>query len=389
MQKKLIALAVAGLASTGVFAADNVTMYGVIDAAMVNVNGTGLKGGYSFAAGGLAASRIGVKGEEDLGGGTKVLAVLEYQLDTMNNTGMGSTNGMINSSTLARQQMLGLTGNFGTFATGRLQTAGYDFTVKYDALGGSTLSPVQNLTVGKFLIGGIAGLARANTAVAYISPDMGGVKLAANYALVNQPYVVNNSATGIDRQAAWLLAADYNNGPFGVGLVWAKLDTANGFNNATPGVAATAFVAANGSVTKEWALGASYNFGVATVKASYQAGSKDCTATTVCGNTNKAYGLSAAIPAGPGVLALGWGKTSISTADQANSSGYTVAWLQPISKRTTAYFGYNRMTNDANATTTVDNNVGAPVYDTKGVQTSGLTAGGSSNMLAVGLNHKF
>lgn len=371
MQKKLIALAVAGLASTGVFAADNVTMYGVIDAAMVNVNGTGLKGGYSFAAGGLAASRIGVKGEEDLGGGTKVLAVLEYQLDTMNNTGVGTTNGMINSSTLARQQMLGLTGNFGTFATGRLQTAGYDFTVKYDALGGSTLSPVQNLTVkdttavgvrNAFLIGGIGALARANTAVAYISPDLGGVKLAANYAVLNQTYVVNPSA-GADRGAAVLLAGDYNNGPFGIGLVWAKADAGTNVP---------------GAVQKEWALGASYNFGVATVKASYQTGSTD--AAGVAGNTNKAYSLSAAIPAGPGVLALGWGKTSISTLDQANAQGYTVAWLQPVSKRTTAYFGYNRMTNDANARTTVDNNVanGTP-----------LTAGGSSNMLAAGLNHKF
>ncbi len=41
MQKKVIALAIAGLASTAAFAQTNVTIYGVADVGFANVNAAG------------------------------------------------------------------------------------------------------------------------------------------------------------------------------------------------------------------------------------------------------------------------------------------------------------------------------------------------------------
>ncbi len=54
----------------------------------------------------------------------------------------------------ARQQMLAVAGDFGTVATGYLQTTGYDWPVKFDPTAGSLVSPLQSMTKGaNFLIG--------------------------------------------------------------------------------------------------------------------------------------------------------------------------------------------------------------------------------------------
>jgi predicted porin len=105
MQKKLIALAVAALASGAAFAQSNVTVYGQVDVGFSH-RSSGRYAGGVFAGGDRAlgveselvpgstyrgrlksknaidsglsdASKIGFKGVEDLGNGTKALFVLE------------------------------------------------------------------------------------------------------------------------------------------------------------------------------------------------------------------------------------------------------------------------------------------------------------------------
>jgi predicted porin len=74
MQKKLIALAIAGIAAAPAFAQSNVTVYGRVDYGYmsrggddgaVSTNGTKTE----MASGMQAGSRIGFKGSEDLGNG--------------------------------------------------------------------------------------------------------------------------------------------------------------------------------------------------------------------------------------------------------------------------------------------------------------------------------
>jgi predicted porin len=119
MQKKLIALAVASLASGAAFAQTNVTMYGIADAGYVysqgDAAGSGTNKFSGIQSGLLSGSRLGFKGEEALGNGLKAIFTLEYSLNIDNNTGVGSGSGGLN----ARQQFVGLAGGFGTVALGR------------------------------------------------------------------------------------------------------------------------------------------------------------------------------------------------------------------------------------------------------------------------------
>ena len=117
MQKKVIALAIAALASGAAFAQTNVTVYGVMDAYFgVNKadNTTGNQTQYVINANGLSSSRLGFKGEEDLGNGLKGVFTLELGslgIDNATN-GIGST----------RQSYVGLESQqFGKLHLGRIQ----------------------------------------------------------------------------------------------------------------------------------------------------------------------------------------------------------------------------------------------------------------------------
>jgi predicted porin len=93
MRKQAFALAALAAASVTAHAQSSVTLYGVIDGSIEYVNrvassaATPNQGGSRFgmpSVGGLSASRWGLRGVEDLGGGNQALFVLEsgFQWDT-------------------------------------------------------------------------------------------------------------------------------------------------------------------------------------------------------------------------------------------------------------------------------------------------------------------
>jgi len=89
MQKKIIALAVAAVASSAAFAQSNVTVYGVADVYAGGLRGAETKASV-IGSGGLSGSRIGFKGVEDLGGGTSALFTIEYAVAMDGNAGLGA-----------------------------------------------------------------------------------------------------------------------------------------------------------------------------------------------------------------------------------------------------------------------------------------------------------
>ncbi|MDO9200708.1 MAG: porin, partial [Hydrogenophaga sp.] len=108
MKKSLIAIAVltvAGAAS----AQSSLNLYGVADVWV----GKTKNGDTQLGSGGLAGSRLGFKGTEDLGGGLKAHFNLEQaiSLDTGANVEAGSA--------FSRQANVGLSGGFGTVKLGR------------------------------------------------------------------------------------------------------------------------------------------------------------------------------------------------------------------------------------------------------------------------------
>ncbi len=385
MKKSLIALAVVASFSAPAFA--DPTFYGVVDGAIANVNNSGQKSQTLAVSGGLATSRLGLKGSEDLGDGLKAIYNLEYALDIQSNTGIGATPASggavtnLGSTSVARQQLLGLSGTWGTIATGRLQTTAKDFGDKFDPTAGSLVSPLQNLaTSGKtqFLVGSNTGATRANRALAYISPNIEGFSVAVNYSTALAG--VGNAgvaAGGADANTtAVLLGGYFDKGPVSVGVVYVDL-----------GSPSTAAATALGSTTneKELALGGSYDFGVAKVNATYQSTHNDGAngAASNVGNTDKLWSLSGVIPAGGGAVVASYANATIATDTTGNSDGkaYTFAYLYSFSKTATLYGAYSHVSNGSASTNF------SVANDAIGGATS--TPGASSGLFAIGLKKAF
>ena len=132
MQKKLIALALAGLVAGPAFAQSNVTVYGIIDTFV----GYGKAGDAKFSGlsnGMLNGPRIGFKGTEDLGNGLKAKFVLEQ--------GFSSNDGEPNSSKqFHRQAWAGLEGAFGLVGLGRQYAPGY-YSYRNDPMQAGPMDP--------------------------------------------------------------------------------------------------------------------------------------------------------------------------------------------------------------------------------------------------------
>ncbi|MCL2590411.1 MAG: porin [Betaproteobacteria bacterium] len=167
MQKKLIALAVAGLLSAPAFAQSNVTLYGSIDFGYVNLGKNAIDGignRNAIDSGISKNNRIGFKGTEDLGDGLKAVFVLETGLS-------GDQTGMFKDGN-ARQTYAGLAGGFGTVAFGRQYTPQHLFTSAVDPFGKQGLGSAGNVLLQD---------KRLNNLAAYISPNWGGFSFIAGW----------------------------------------------------------------------------------------------------------------------------------------------------------------------------------------------------------------
>lgn len=356
MQKKLIALAVAGLASAGAFAQSNVTVYGVADMYVGSFKTDGLERSTQVNSGGLAGSRIGFKGVEDLGNGLKALFTMEYALALDNaesQAGNGSGIGQ------ARQGFVGLTGGFGTAVAGRLQTTAFDWQAKTDVLHGTAIDPLNAVQAGGFLIGsGTGALAnRANNAVAYISPSFSGVTVALNRGYLAE----ENGVKDLENNTiANLVGVSYEAGPLYVGAVYANLDAK-----------AAGVTAADRT---DWSLGAGYDFKVVKVTAGFQK-SKD---KQINDDSNTAWSLGAAVPvSAAGTIHASFAKSTLKNnaagnTDEVGIKSWTLAYTHGLSKRTTAYAGYHQVNRD--------DNVAVP---------AGADVGAKTQAFVAGVNHKF
>ena len=139
MKKNLLACAVLGAASCAISgsaaAQTNVTVYGIIDTAVRYTDDNPLVGGgvgnqTVLGSGGIWGSRIGFKGEEDLGGGTSAVFKLE--------NGFAPTTGTIGQQgqLFGRQAYLGLKdAEWGEIDAGRQYGVAATWDFAYDPLG--------------------------------------------------------------------------------------------------------------------------------------------------------------------------------------------------------------------------------------------------------------
>jgi predicted porin len=210
MQKKLIALAVAGLVSAPVFAQSNVTIYGTIDYGYT-WQGRNITSGVDHRSGidsGVSkANRLGFKGSEDLGNGLKAVFVLESGIQGDSNGSDGLWGGAG-----ARQAYAGVAGNFGTVAFGRQYTPQHVFTGAIDPFGKNGIGSAKNVIVGDD---------RLDNLLAYISPNWGGFSFIAGGTLAysgNEPRENDNGSSCLanadlclNNVRVWAIAPSYAN----------------------------------------------------------------------------------------------------------------------------------------------------------------------------------
>ncbi|NJD25806.1 MAG: porin [Betaproteobacteria bacterium] len=196
MQKKLIALAVAGLASTAAFAQTNVTVYGIADGTfdVIAIDGKpGNNGGVSannfgdFNRVSANSSYIGFKGTEDLGNGLK--AVFQFE----SSVNFDATGGTI----AARDSFVGISSGFGTVVLGNLTAPTRALGAALDVNAGATGIGANSGIIGKMgggtgAMSGTANCGKSTTctsifdtrwsnAIAYVSPTWGGFSFVGAY----------------------------------------------------------------------------------------------------------------------------------------------------------------------------------------------------------------
>ena len=188
MKRKQLALSIVLALSPWLAQAEGVTVYGIADV-FVEAANAGHGTVTRVESGGIAQSRLGFTGQEDLGGGLKALFTLEsgFSLDT------GSTS----SAFWSRQAYAGLSSrDWGTLTLGHQETPLFLTTYAFDAFGLGNSGNYWNLSqYNNFWVDNV---------VAYETPGWAGFTGRLFYAPSEQ-------ASGIGRYTAG--SGSYTRGP--------------------------------------------------------------------------------------------------------------------------------------------------------------------------------
>jgi predicted porin len=342
MKKSALALAVlvgfAGAAS----AQSNVTLFGIVDANLRQIDNSGTKV-RQLGTDGLSSSRLGFRGVEDLGGGLKAGFWLEAALNP--------DEGTINSSGKFwhRRATVSLEGAFGEIRLGRDYSPTYTGISDFDAFGDNGVGKFSNLQ--SKLTGTVNTNSRLDNEVQYILPkNIGGVygtlAVAAGEGTVGNKYVGGR--------------VGYLGGPLNV----------SGSYGTTEANAAT-------DKYKIGSLGVAYDFGVLRLLGSY---------SQIKFNARKEnlILLGTTVPVGPGVIRASVGRADLSggaagttTGDDSDATLTALGYVHNLSKRTALYGTFSQISNKGVQTFTV------------GSTTPSVTAGGKSRGLELGLRHAF
>lgn len=397
MQKNLIALAVAGLASTGAFAQSNVTVYGVADASfdVVRISGDANNELGNTTRVSTNSSLLGFKGKESIGNGLS--AVFQFESGVgFDNAGTLSTN---------RDSYVGLSGGFGTVLLGTLTGPTRSLGTTLDVNPGATGIGANTALLGKLgnrLIGTTstttAGYAGGSTcgrssgcqsifdnrwknAIAYVSPSFGGVSATVAY-VANE----NKSLDGL---------TSANTTGYDIGLKYSDgaAMAAVTYNAVSLGDAADTKVA-------DFRVGGSYKIGPASLRALF-----DLTRADHFGGnkiTQAVYGLGGTFDVTSATKLLGQVyvardvKINGSSSDDTGAKLFEVGVLHSLSKRTTLKATYAMINNDKGAAydfgfNAAGINPGAYNATTNpgGLIGGANAVGGTVSGLSLGLRHSF
>ena len=375
MQKKIIALAVAGLISGATFAQSNVTIYGIADMSYVNysdANAEGVESTHQINSGQWKTSRFGLKGSEDLGNDLSAIFQMEFSVPMDVN---GSNVAQRPSWVGLRSKSLGeiRAGNFNTFEDDLLSAT-------------SVMFEYNTVASPKYVYIETAGAESRNTisnAVHYYSPVWDGFQVKAGLSThaSNSDDVSAtglNSATGNNRVFAAALL--YNKGPLIAGATYEY----NKYEDYSGRPSTTKLDSGN-----TWNLAAAYDFGLARVsgaygRINYAENGSFATGQKVDNRTQWQLGVSAPITP-KDLVSINYAHARVSYNDRApalndDSIGFCgIGYQHSLSKRTTLYAAYGDISQD-------DDNFTKARLDSTSPTTSNA---GFQSAFALGIRHNF
>jgi predicted porin len=323
--KKFILVSCMGLAAAGAASAQsNVTTYGMADLGIVREMGGAAGNVTKLSSGAQLGSRLGFKGNEDLGGGLSALFLMEAGMDM--STGASQQGGVL----FGRQIYVGLSSSrAGTVTFGRQYSAVNLSLCATDVFGCGLAGAAINLfsAGSKGTATGGSGNARMNNAIKYATPTAGGFNGEISYALGE---VAGNAAASkqIDGSVSYIA------GPLMLTLA---------HNRVTDATATT--------TGKATFLGARYNFGVATVAlgTALNKGSYTSLANALQADSRD-YLAGVAVPFGPSTFLFNYARKNDRTAANHDANMLAVGYTYTLSKRSNLYTSYGRMKNNARNT---------------------------------------
>lgn len=351
MKKSLLALAAltafAGVAS----AQSSVTLFGVVDLNARNVKNGSAGSLKTLSTDGLASTRFGVRGVEDLGGGLRAGFWLEagFGADTAGGASAGTdasgnrigTGGLV----FNRRATLSLLGGFGEVRLGRDYTPTFWNHTIFDPFGtngvasqtnlitpaagtsGSNTTRVLGYTSNGLNSGTSTGtVVRADNSIGYFLPTMGGlygqVMIAAGEGFTGAKYVGGRFG--------------YSAGPINVAVAVGRTEVTSSAD-----LSAVNF-------------GGSWNLGFATLMAQFHTYEADRTGAAgfTLDRSLKNWLVGAVMPMGASSFKFSYAKSSGEFSDTVRDGDATqlgLGYQYDLSKRTALYANYSRVKNNNGA----------------------------------------
>lgn len=307
MKKTLIALA-AVAASSAALAQSSVTLFGIVDLNVRNVSEK-LNGVKNDAASittmsqdGIASSRLGFRGVEDLGGGMSAGFWLEGAINPDTGTPAGLQ--------FMRRSTLSVSGGFGEVRMGRDYVPTFWNHTVYDPFGTNGVGSSTNLygtatTASVFM----ATLVRSNNMIQYFTPNMSGFQAQLSYG-----FKETNADSSPSDYAG--LRVSYAAGPLSVA-----------FATASEGPTAVPLDVSRTNV------GASYDLGFVKPMFNYTTSKEKVSDVKL---TNLVIGATA--PVGPGIAKVSYTRTEADTPiGDADGNQFALGYEYGLSKRTALY----------------------------------------------------
>jgi len=361
MKKSLFALAAMGAFVGAAHAQSSVTVYGLLDTGYSVIKNKTAAGVETTTSGvgllrGLATSRFGLRGSEDLGGGLSAGFQLEGGVATASDGTLASnTTSTSTAFAFDRHQFLTLTSkSAGGVLVGRTDSlikvvfdafdAGYanNVTGRYAANGTSATDLTATATANR--------QAQRDTVIRYTSPTFAGATVLADFMQnsVTATNAAGATTTDTNVNSGYSFALRYAQGPVAAQVAHRNVKNtslavasvaATTTTSTTTGALGSAAVAQSDISAVNTSVGASYNFGPAMIMTQYfdQADKNNLTGTEV---KEKAYSFGVRLPVTTTATLFASyhkGDATSATGVTTDFSGMQFGAVYDLSKRTSAY----------------------------------------------------